>query len=596
MVTLSPETLDALFPFHLILRQEEGRLRVAAAGRSLRELLGESLAGREAAELLEFDRPSIAEPTLGDLLRQVHKPFTIALKGHPVSLRGQFAPLDPSHALFLGSVNVISADTLTRAGISLSAFSPLDPTPSIVVLQRVRELQLEQLSRQYADLEKAIEQRDEFDRSANVDSLTGVLNRRGFLARASESLARGDPDGRRALLLVDVDNFKAINDTHGHAAGDTVLQVVSSRLSAEFGREGVVARWGGDEFVVLTSDPPREPASGDLDARIARVSGPLSHHGREIVPGLSVGVATSETSRNMETMIRFADLAMYEGRRGGKGRLTVFDRRLQRDLERRTTISRLLAPAIEEGEFVPHFQPIVDLRDGRLVGLEALARWHREDVGTVSPVEFIEIAEARNLMVPFDLMMVDRVAEHLVRWRAIHPHLLVHLNLSAQSFRPGIAREIRARLARRSLPPECLVIELTETSLLVNESSTRGVADELVEEGFAIELDDFGTGYSSLTHLKDIPVSGVKVDVSFVRDALPDPRTHRLLAGILHITDSLSLHSVAEGVETEEQLDMLRALGCHSAQGYLLARPLSPDDCRAMLEGLDDDGGFALAA
>lgn len=590
MVTLDENALDALFPFHLVLHESDG-LRIARAGRSLRPLLKEG--GREARvdEILSFRRPRMRAPALDELLRHPNKPFTLELQDRPMCLRGQFVPLEPGRALFLGSVNIDSADSLTRAGIDLSAFSVLDPTPSIVVLQRVRELQMGQLSRQFAELERAIAQRDEYDRHANSDPLTTVLNRRGFLVRAAELLARDHPGDPWSVLVIDVDRFKEINDGHGHDAGDAVLQAIASRLEGVF-VGGVVARWGGDEFVVLDRAPPANVSTGVVE----RLTRPVSHDGRQIPIGVSIGIATDDGGRDIERMIRLADSAMYHGRERGRGGVVVFDRHLERVMERRARISRLLEPAIEAGEFVPHFQPIVDLRDGRLVGLEALARWHHEELGPVMPAEFIEIAEERNLMVPFDLMMVDRIAEHLSRWRELHPDLVVHVNLSAQSFRPGIAERIRRRLERRSLTPECLVVELTETSLLVNESSTGRVAAELVDHGFAIELDDFGTGYSSLTHLKDIPVAGVKVDMSFVRDALANERTRRLLEGILHITHSLSLYSVAEGVESEDQLALLKGLGCHYAQGHLYAAPTRPEHCLAMMGRLGDAGGLDLAA
>ncbi len=413
------------------------------------------------------------------------------------------------------------------------------------------------------------------------DALTGLPNRALLDDRLRQALARARRQGTRlALLFLDVDNLKILNDSLGHKAGDELLLGIAPRLQDAVRATDTVARFGGDEFVILCEDVS---GTEQAMATAARVLGafdrPVQAGGAARHVSCSVGVVVAEgaTSRRPDELIGDADAAMYHAKARGRGRVELFDAGLRDRAVERLRVEEDLRRALERGELRVAFQPVVQLDDGAVRGFEALVRWEHPERGTIAPDAFIPVAEETGLVLPLGEWVLRTAVAHLARWRAAgHGDLRVSVNVSArQVMEPGFPDTVADALAGTGVPPERLLLEITERVLLDETPAASEALAALKAVGVTLILDDFGTGYSSLSYLRRHPLDGLKIDRAFVADLGEDATgDDAILVAIVSLARALGLAVVPEGVETAAQLERLAALGCSLAQGYHLGRPM----------------------
>jgi diguanylate cyclase (GGDEF)-like protein/PAS domain S-box-containing protein len=416
------------------------------------------------------------------------------------------------------------------------------------------------------------------------DSLTGLPNRALLIDRLKQVLARADRHSAlTAVVFIDLDGFKDINDSLGHDIGDHVLREVAQRISQQVRPADTVARLGGDEFVVLCSDLHTEQSAVEISERLtSAVAKPVTVGNFEVEVTASIGIALSDAQSDGEAltpedMLRNADAAMYGAKTQGKNRWEIFDETRRARAVDRVAIASTLRQALRDNRFVLHFQPVIDLRSGSPVAVEALIRLDDPDRGLLPPAEFIQVAEDTGLIVPIGTYVLEESCRQLAEWRAegvVPSDFRAAVNLSArQATQPDLARTVARALSGAELEPTALALELTETVLMDADTSTLRQFEELREMGVGLAIDDFGTGYSSLSYLKRLPVSIIKVDRSFVAGLVTDTSDREIVTAVIRLGQALGLTTIAEGVENTEQFTMLRGLGCDQAQGYLLGRP-----------------------
>jgi diguanylate cyclase (GGDEF)-like protein len=416
------------------------------------------------------------------------------------------------------------------------------------------------LTRELAD------ERGRYAAEAAHDSLTGLPNR-GALTRA---LAKPGP---AAMLLIDLDGFKAVNDTLGHGAGDELLAVVADRLRTVTGSAAVPARLGGDEFAVLLPGGGIAAAEAMARAVLVALGEPVTLAGFPAAVSASIGVAACGDAPAVR-LLHEADLALYDAKSRGKGIYRIFDRALSAQVEERRRLQAELARAVGEGQLAVLYQPIVDLTTGESHACEALVRWDHPERGQLPPDTFLPAAQDAGLLAEIDRWVLGTAAAQLAAWRAVDPAYAVAVNLSVSYLVSGrVVDDVRAVLARHDLPGSALTVEVTETSLIADLAAAARTLAELRALGVRVALDDFGVGYSSLTYLRTLPVDIVKIDRSFIRELDQDPQAAVLVEAVLALARGLNLSCVAEGVELASQVSRLRALQCGRAQGYLFARP-----------------------
>jgi diguanylate cyclase (GGDEF)-like protein/PAS domain S-box-containing protein len=422
---------------------------------------------------------------------------------------------------------------------------------------------------------------------ALYDPLTHLPNRRLLMDRLGQAIAANARTGQHgAMLFLDLDHFKTVNDTLGHDAGDEMLKEASRRLGQCVRATDTVARFGGDEFAVVLQDLGADAAgAADQAQRIGDgmregLARPyqLGQHERYTTVSVGVTLFGGHADDDAEDAMKRADLAMYEAKSAGRSALRVFHPSMRTAVQSRVNLESQLRRALREDRIRPHFQPQVD-HTGRLIGAEALARWEQSDGDHVSPAEFIPVAEQSGLILQLGAAMLERVCERLAAWKR-HPGLAdvgVSVNVSAHQFHhPGFVDTVRAVLDRTGAVPGQLWLELTESLLLVDIEDTIDKMHALRDLGVRFTLDDFGTGYSSLAYLKRLPLDQLKIDQGFVRDALTDANDDAIVRTIVVLAQTLGLQVIAEGVETEALRDRLAAHGCTLYQGYLFGRPMSP--------------------
>ncbi|WP_380169553.1 EAL domain-containing protein [Jannaschia sp. R86511] len=404
------------------------------------------------------------------------------------------------------------------------------------------------------------------------DDLTGLPNRVLLRDRVDHALAACRRSGQRvALLFLDLDHFKDVNDSLGHEAGDAVLTAVADRLQNAVRPSDTVARIGGDEFVVCLAGVADAPSAEQLAQRVAAaVSQVVVVQGRRVPVGVSVGLAVSVPGDDASSLLRQSDSAMYQAKRSGRGRVSGFVPDLVAQADRHLRVRDELEQALSDDQLVLHYQPLVDLATGRMTGCEALVRWQHPVRGLLYPGEWLDVAEEGGLMPRLGGWVLDRACRNMARYAAEHGPLRVHVNVSGKQLnQAGFVEQLEGAVAASSLRPEWLVLELTETHLLDVQHSLLKDLGRLAALDVSIAVDDFGTGYSTLTQLVRLPVGALKIDRSFVSDLLTDARAEAVVRGVLAMGDALDLEVVAEGVETPEQAAALRALGCRCAQGFL---------------------------
>jgi diguanylate cyclase (GGDEF)-like protein len=420
----------------------------------------------------------------------------------------------------------------------------------------------------------------ELERLALYDPLTGLPNRALFADRLRQVLARRGRGSATAVYFLDLDRFKRINDSLGHAAGDDVLREVAERLSAVVRPEDTVARFGGDEFTIVC-----ESVGGVLEAvsiadRLQRpLRKPLRAGGAELRLSASIGVALVEAGDNGDGqhLIEDADAAMYRAKERGGARTELFDSAMRENAVRAMRIEQELQAAIENGDLRLYFQPGVRLGTGQVVGAEALVRWEHPERGLIMPDRFLGVAEETGLIVPLGAWVVGEACRQLAEWqsRAETAHMHVSLNLSARELtHPDVVSTVLTCVRESGVDPRGLTIEVTESTAMADGDTGFRALRDLSGEGIRVAIDDFGTGYSSLEQLRRMPVDVVKVDRSFVRGMAADAMDRELVAAVVGMGRALKLIVVAEGIETPEQAEVLRELGCDIGQGFLFAQAL----------------------
>lgn len=410
------------------------------------------------------------------------------------------------------------------------------------------------------------------------DPLTGLPNRRLFLDRLTQEL-RHPPSGELgiAVLFIDLDRFKAVNDTMGHDAGDELLCAVAERISNVMRSDATVARFGGDEFAVLVkSERASRDAAASIGERIIEVlKKPFSLNGQLAYIGATVGVAhAGESCLAADALLRNADIAMYLGKEAGRNVVITFHPSMGEALVERQELQTHLQSALASGELFLHYQPIVDLNSGRPLGLESLLRWQHPVRGLVPPCDFISLAEETGAIVDIGRWVLNQACCQLAEWHEIDATLTMSVNVSACQLRQsGFAEDVQSALQLAGLPGSALILDVTETALLENVELALETLSALKDAGISLALDDFGTGHSALSHLRMLPVDILKIDRSFISSAFDAPGNDRLASMVVSLGQACQLNVVAEGIEEDKQLQSLLALGCDSGQGYLFLHP-----------------------
>ena len=430
---------------------------------------------------------------------------------------------------------------------------------------------------------------DQLRHQALHDPLTGLPNRVLLMDRLEHALERADRrEGRVAVCFMDLDDSKVVNDSLGHEAGDRLLVALAGRLEGSLRREDTLARFGGDEFVVLIEDASdASRATGVADRIVDALREPFVVEGREVFATLSMGIVLADSPRERpEDLLRKADIAMYRAKEKDKAGYAVFDPSMNARVVERMESEGDLRRALRLGEFTVHYQPKVLLETGAIVGVEALARWVHPERGLVPPAGFIAQAEESGLIVPIGRWVLEEACRQAREWQTLHPidpPLVVCVNISGRQLRyPGLVQDVARVLRESRLEPGSLDLEITENVLI--ESAQNGLPVERLRRlGAKMIIDDFGTGYSSLSYLKRMPADLLKIDRSFVEGLGSDPKDEGIVSSVIDLARVLGMETIAEGVESVEQAERLRELGCRFAQGYLFSKPMAAEEMGELL-------------
>ena len=431
----------------------------------------------------------------------------------------------------------------------------------------------------------------ELAEEAFYDPLTKLPNRGLFLDRVERLLTRAKRrKGSVAVLFLDLDNFKLINDSLGHELGDQLLVAAARRLQGAARDEDTVARFGGDEFAIAAGDIAQPSDATKIAARVAEhLAAPFTFAEHEVFVNVSVGVALNGSEHDRpESLLRDADTAMYKAKINGKSRFELYNQDMQNQTTERLRLETDLRRAVERSELQVHYQPVVDLQSQKVVEVEALLRWEHPRRGSISPAEFIPVAEESGLVGPIGRWVLLQACRQERTWRdefGPSAPAKVSVNLSARQFSLALVKEIQQVLLEADLGPDGLKLEITEGILMRSEASTFAILFELKELQIDLALDDFGVGYSSLAYLKRFPFSSLKIDRSFVQRVGSDPEDAAVVRAIVTIAKTLHMNVVAEGIETVDQFEQLRALGCDRGQGYYFARPMTAHAVDELLRG-----------
>ncbi|BCY10446.1 bifunctional diguanylate cyclase/phosphodiesterase [Actinoplanes sp. L3-i22] len=417
-------------------------------------------------------------------------------------------------------------------------------------------------------------------REARHDSLTGLPTRVLFLEMLADRLAGNTPT---SVLFIDLDRFKAVNDSLGHRAGDELLGLVAGRIRGCLRPTDTAARIGGDEFAVLLSDCEAEHAVPVAQRLIDAIKVPFAVAGQEVFIGASIGIAAGPGGAPGE-ILGNADVAMYRAKTAGSGRVVLFEPQMHAEALARLTLNGDLQRALTLGEFRLQYQPLIDLGTGRTVGVEALVRWQNPDRGYVSPADFVPMAEETGLIGDLGRWVLNTAGRQAAVWRRTRPDLGLNINVSGRQLTdPAFAADVERMLGDTRMPPEAVTLELTESVLMTDPKIAIASLRDLQDLGVDVSIDDFGTGYSSLSYLQRLPVDELKIDRAFISRENPTTADLAVIRTIVELARTLRLRTVVEGIETEAQRNAMRLLGCDLGQGYHLCRPVHPEDLLASL-------------
>jgi diguanylate cyclase (GGDEF)-like protein len=501
----------------------------------------------------------------------------VHLQGHPdlltpprwVAQRSIDSPSGPLQVQVVRSL----ADPLLAAAL----WAPFSVAAAMLLWRRALRQPLDTLQRAEALL-GALSRRD---------TLTGLHNRNGLRVRLARALERSHATRRVGVLLIDVDRFRVINQSLGHPAGDELLCAVAHRIRSVTRMDDVVARLGGDQFAVLVEDARRRRPALSMARNLLRAFDPPHVlNGQETVVTLSIGIALAgDTVQGVDNLLICAETAVRAAKAAGGGRSCLYEAAMQTHDEKQLTVERQLRQALLEQQFFLVYQPIAELGNGRIVGVEALVRWNHPTRGVVAPAEFVPLLERNGLIVPIGRWVLEKACRQVAAWVAAGAHdITLSVNVSPRQFaEPDFVDSVLAVLAQTRVAAQHLRLEVTEGLLLDPSSQTLAKLDALAASGIKIAIDDFGMGYSSLAYLKRFRLNALKIDHMFVRDMTRQPQDAAIVRAIIDLGHGLGLHVTAEGVETAEQFHHLRQLGCDWVQGYLIALPLSDADMGALL-------------
>ncbi|RAX44081.1 diguanylate phosphodiesterase [Arthrobacter sp. AQ5-06] len=501
-----------------------------------------------------------------------------------------FADDDPRLSqLFDGIVRLASGDLQSRIEVSPAR----DELDAIIM---GTNLLAEDLQITYEEMEQRVEVRTQLLHEAHremqimamQDPLTGLANRSALLAALKSPQDHdGEAPSQTVLLLLDLDAFKSINDTLGHTAGDQVLITVAQRIRSAVRATDVVARLGGDEFAIVMPATGADQAAVVGQRILAAIKEPIDLPDRAVRCGASLGLSLGEAGRKAEDLLMEADVAMYASKAEGQNRLHVFEPGLLLIRRLRSQLLEDLRAAIKGQGLVLHYQPVIELGTGRIEGVEALIRWDHPTRGRIMPDEFIPLAEDAGLISELGLWVLSTAVGQLRSWidaDLVDSRFSVRINISATDLQSlHFIEDVRAVLKETGVRPEQVVLELTEAAIVRGNDLDRYSLGGLRGLGVGIEIDDFGTGYSSISYLRRLPVDRVKVDRSLIEGLGTDPSQPALVAAVLQLVRACGLEAVWEGVETAEQAEHLRNLGCLSAQGYFFSKPVPPEQIPALL-------------
>ncbi|MBW3664621.1 MAG: EAL domain-containing protein [Actinobacteria bacterium] len=444
---------------------------------------------------------------------------------------------------------------------------------------------------------KVLEERLEY--RAFHDTLTGLPNRALFRDRVAHTVARASRSKNPfSVMFLDLDGFKVVNDTLGHAAGDELLVEVAKVIQATIRESDTPARLGGDEFAILLEEVRDDASAARVATRLLEaLRRPITLQGKEVRIDASIGIAFSPEAADAEELLRNADIAMYMAKHTGKGDYEIFEPQMHVSVVQRLELEADLQHAVEDDQFELFYQPIVVLETAKVVGVEALIRWHHPERGMVPPGEFIPVAEESGLIIPLSRWVFEQATSQLKAWQEAfpsHPPLYISVNVSARHVAAGcLVEDVSAALDAAGLPAESLTLEITEGALLQDTQATMEVFTQLRQLGVRIAIDDFGTGYSSLSYLQNFPIDVLKIDRSFIDGMSKGTQSPALVRAIIELGRSLHLETVAEGIEHNEQLSRFRELRCQLGQGYLFARPADQATIGALLAKTADPVGAA---
>jgi diguanylate cyclase (GGDEF)-like protein len=463
-------------------------------------------------------------------------------------------------------------------GQGIFEFYSVSPTPIEPILKRL----LISISSQVAGLLERKRTEKAIWKMATSDALTGLANRPMFSAQLRHAIAQASRARQGiAVICANIDRFKIVNDSLGHAAGDKLLRLSAERLSNTLRKSDLVARFGADEFAILLANMSTDDAVMIAISKISHAfAAPIIIEGQEIRISVSMGISTfPEDSQDADTLLKNANIAMYRAKEQGGGAYSFYSEQMNKNTLERLTMERGLRQAIEAGQLLLHYQPKLSLREKRVTGVEALVRWKHPEKGLIPPGQFIPIAEETGLILPMGDWVLREACRQTREWLDRGLNLKVAVNISARQFaRPEFLEDVKAALRDHDLAPEQLELEITESMVMQNPDQAALSISALRESGINLSIDDFGTGYSSLGYLKRFPVDSVKIDRSFVRDLPASEGDIAINRAVISLAHNMKLCTVAEGVETQEQLDFFRAEGCDEIQGFFFCKPIPGEE------------------
>jgi diguanylate cyclase (GGDEF)-like protein len=573
-------TACVLLPFFVSFKAISDRLR--------QTLLHAAISGRDVRLLASRFDTALNNMAHGLCMLDAQRRLVIANERLPEILGVPAKLFQPGVPVRLLLRDCVKAGMVPKDGIrhlvaeALLRLSGANHTPLVVELENDRTLTLTFRGMDNGgsvilveDITERKNTEEQINRLTRYDALTALPNRAFFREKMEQAFKALPRTGQCAILFLDLDQFKQVNDTLGHPCGDELLRIVADRLRQIVRETDVIARLGGDEFVVLQS-PSRSPEEAvSLARRIVEELGrPYSVEGHDVVIGASIGIAVApHDGTDPDLLLKNADMALYRAKSDGRGAWRFFEPDMDLKAKARRRLELDLRNALSDDAFQLHYQPLVSLKTGQIVSCEALLRWPHPERGMISPAEFIPVAEEIGLIVEIGKWVLIKACTEAIQWPA---HVNVAVNLSAIQFRrDNVVETVRGALEATGLPPSRLELEITESVLMQDTEATRAVLQELRELGVRISLDDFGTGYSSLSYLHSFPLNKVKIDRSFLLGIEESEKSRTLLHGVARLSAELGMSVVIEGVETEEQLDLI-GLDPHidEAQGFLFSKPL----------------------